>query len=105
MEDYVDEAREVSLDDDLRESYDKEWALKDLGLQQGILEGYERGKVEGHESGLKDGIEQGKKEDLELGKKELINNLIKNNVPLDVISKSSNFSIEELKKMKEGIKT
>lgn len=96
MEDYVDEAQEVSLDDDLRESYDKEWALKDLGLQQGILEG--------HELGLKDGIEQGKKEGLELGKKELTINLLKNNVPLDLISKSSDYTIEELEKMKKEIK-
>ena len=111
MEDYVDEAQEVSLDDDLRESYDKEWALKDLGLQQGILEGYERGQVEGHELGLKDGIEQGKKEGLEIGKKEgleigkkeLAVSLIKNGVSLELISKSSDYSVEDLKKIMEEI--
>ena len=127
MEDYVDEAQEVSLNDDLRESYDKEWALKDLGLQQGIIEGYERGQVEGHELGLKDGIEkgmkeglelgkkeglelgkkegleQGKKEGLEQGKKELTVNLLRNDVPLELISKSSNYTIEELETMKKEI--
>ena len=103
MEDYVDEAQEVSLNDDLRESYDKEWALKDLGLQQGIIEGYERGQVEGHELGLKDGIEQGKKEGLEQAKKELTINLLRNDVPLELISKSFNYTIEELETMKKEI--
>lgn len=85
MEDYVEEAQEVSLDDDLRESYDKEWALKDLGFQQGIKKGREEGKEEGKE---------------EANKTAAIN-LMKNGVELNLISKSIGYSIEELEELKK----
>ena len=39
MEEYVEDASLASLDDDLLEAYDKEWALKDLGKQIGLEEG------------------------------------------------------------------
>ena len=53
MEEFINESIEVSMDDDLLEAYDKEWALKD----QGYREGKEEGKIEGIEQGLKQGIE------------------------------------------------
>ena len=43
------------------------------------------------------------REGLELGKKELIIDLLKNNVSLEVISKSSGYTIEELNKMMNEI--
>ena len=47
MEEYVDEAEEVSYDEDIGESYSLEWALKDEGKKEGILEGKIKGKLEG----------------------------------------------------------
>ena len=85
MEDYVEEAQEVSLDDDLRESYDKEWALKDLGLQLG--------KKEGREEGREEGIEE--------ANKTAAINLMKNEADLELISKSLGYSIEELEELKK----
>ena len=52
---------------------------------------------------VREGLEQGKKEGLEQGKKELIIDLLKNNVSLEVISKSSGYTIEELNKMMNEI--
>ena len=36
MEELVKEAIDVGKDDDLKESYDKEWALKDQGYREGL---------------------------------------------------------------------
>ena len=58
MEDYIDDAEIVSLDEDLRESYDKEWAMKDLGMQVGYEQGLEKGLEDGTRQGLERGIEQ-----------------------------------------------
>ena len=72
MEEYVEEASYASLDDGLLEAYDKEWAMKDLGIQQGIEEGkaqgLEIGKVQGIEEGKAQGLEIGKAQGLEIGK-------------------------------------
>ena len=46
MEEYVEDASLASLDDDLLEAYDKEWALKDLGKQIGLEEGKQIGLEE-----------------------------------------------------------
>ena len=43
MEEFVKENEKRSYDDDLRESYDKEEALKDQAFRDGIREGEERG--------------------------------------------------------------
>ena len=43
MEEYIEEAVEVSKDDELLEAYDKEWAMEDLGRQLGREEGKEEG--------------------------------------------------------------
>ncbi len=45
---------EFCLSDDLRESYDKEWALKDQARREGIIQGIDQG--------MEQGIEQGKSE-------------------------------------------
>ena len=47
MKEYIEEAQEVVLDDDLRQSYDKELAMKEWGYS----EGYEEGKSEGYSTG------------------------------------------------------
>ena len=44
MKEYIEEAQEVVLDDDLRESYDKELAMKEWGYDEGKIEGYNTGK-------------------------------------------------------------
>ena len=89
MEEYVDDAEYVILDEELRESYDKEWALKDLGHQQGYVDGYEMGKTEGIEQGKLEGIEQGK---LELTKK-----MLSEKIDIETISKITGLDAKEIK--------
>ncbi len=53
----------------------------------------------GFDKGVEQGIEKGIEKGIELNKHEMINNLYQNGVSLDLISKSSNLSIEEVKKI------
>ena len=100
MEEYVDDAEYVILDDDLRESYDKEWALKDLGHQQGYIDGYEIGKTEGIEQGKLEGIEQGKLEGIEQGKLELTKKMLSENIDIETISKITGLDAKKIKDLK-----
>ena len=68
-----------------------------------MKEGLELGKKEGLEQAKKEGLEQAKKERLEQAKKKLTINLLRNDVPLELISKSFNYTIEELETMKKEI--
>ena len=53
MNDFEKLIEEKSLDDDLYEAYDKEWALKDQALRDGMEKGIEQGIVQGIEQGSK----------------------------------------------------
>ena len=82
------------------------------GLEQGIQRGKEIGLKEGKELGLKEGIQKGKelgkeeglKEGKELGSQqkaiEIAKNMLKDNLPLEVIEKYSGLTIEEIKKLR-----
>lgn len=74
-----------------------------LGLQEGrekgLQEGHEKGLQEGHEKGLQEGMEKG----LQEGKKEIIINLLKENMPLDKISKISGLSINKIKEIQDTL--
>lgn len=46
-----------------------------------------------------EGLEQGREEGIEQNKKEMILSMLKDNVPLDKISKYANISVEEVEKI------
>ena len=76
MEDYIKEAVIASNDEILLEAYDKEWALRD--------------------EGVRDGIEQ-----KEL---EIVCNMLKENMDTNLISKITGLSLEEIDSIKSGNK-
>ena len=108
MDEYVKEAEEVSFEGGVGEAYDKEWALRDQGyrdgLSQGKVEGFSQGKAEGFSQGKVEGREEGRAE----GKTEGINernleiakNMLKDNIPIESISKYTGLSIDEIKNLK-----
>lgn len=69
MEEYIKDATEASLDEELLVSYDKEKALYELGTSEGEKQGYERGEKQGFEKGEKSGRREVAKNLLELGMK------------------------------------
>lgn len=80
MEEFVEEAVKASEDGYLGEAYDKEWALKEWGRQEGHEEGY----AEGHED----------------GKREIVLKMLEEKLTLDIISRIANLSKEEIMKIK-----
>ena len=87
MNEYIKEAEEVSFESGIGEAYDKEWALKDEGIREGI------------EQGIQQGIEQGIEQGSTTKAKEIVKALLENNVDIDIISKSTGLSIEEIKSL------
>ena len=73
------------------------------GMEKGLAEGMEKGLAEGMEKGLAEGMEKGLAEGMEEGrvreKLENARSLKNNGIPIDLISKSLNLSIEEIEKM------
>ena len=70
----------------------------DERMDLAFSEDYHRGKDEGFDDGKKAGFLEGKK-DAERNQREMIINLNNNGVSLDIISKSSGLSIEEVEEI------
>lgn len=70
------------------------------GLAEGMKQGIEQGIKEGIEQGIKQGIEQG----VESSREEIAFELLKNNVSIDIIKKSTNLSNNEIEKLKLKLK-
>ena len=79
MEEYLDEAKEVSEWDDIGESYDKEWALRDQGVTDGIIKGKEEKKIE------------------------MVRAMLIQGINIELVSKCSGLSIEEVAKIRETV--
>ena len=113
MEDYIYDAEIVSLDEDLRESYDKEWAMKDLGMQvgyeqgleKGLEDGLERGIEQGLEQGIERGIEQGIERGIEQNTTETCIRMHDNNFDNDTISLCLNITKDEVEKIIKKYRT
>ena len=71
MNEYIEEAEEVSFEEGLGEAYDKEWALKDEGKREGSCD----------------------------KAKEIAKNMLKDNLDIETIAKYTDLSIEEIKSL------
>lgn len=80
MKDLEERISDWTLSDDLRESYDKEWALKDQAKREGVIKG----------------IEQGMKQ----GKSEIINKLLESGMTVEEISKITDIPMDEIQHIK-----
>ena len=77
---------------------------REEGREEGLKEGLDKGLKEGKEEGLKKGKEEGLKKGLKEGEKnksiEIAKNMLKDNVDINIISKYSGLSVEEINKLK-----
>ena len=80
-------------DEEVRQ-YDEQFYINQ-GIKQGIEQGIQQGIQQGIEQGIQRGIEQGS----DNTKKAMIVELNNNGISLDIISKSSGLSIDEVKKI------
>lgn len=80
----------------------KERALRE-GREEGILQGLEQGLQQGLQQGLEQGLEQGRIEGVEKTESEYIQNMLKENLSIDMISKITKKTEEEILKIKENL--
>ena len=72
MNEYIKEAEDVSFEGGVGESYDKEWALKDEGIREGV----QQGSI--------------------TTKKEIAKSMLNKNMDINLIAELTNLSIEEI---------
>ena len=96
----MDELKRLAKEEDFLPEYDFEREMrrvtnteKEISKQEGLAEGHAEGLTEGHAKGLTEGKES--------AAREIASNLLKNNVDIETISKSTDLSIEELNNLKE----
>ena len=81
-----------------------EMAIRDSGYNDGFAEGKKDGLEEGLKEGIKEGIKEGMKQGVKDGKKirniEIAKEMLKENLDLALISKITDLSIDEIKKLK-----
>jgi predicted transposase/invertase (TIGR01784 family) len=86
----------LKLNRDLKNSLD--YAEK-KGKEEGIAEGMEKGEAIGIEKGMEKGMEKGKLED----KIEIALNMLKDKMPIEVVSKYTGLSIDQIIQLKKQI--
>ena len=84
MDEYVKEAEEVSFEGGVGEAYDKEWALRDQGYRDGLLQGKAEGKAEGFSQ----------------GKVEIAKNMLAKNMEIELISEITSLTEDEINSLK-----
>ena len=67
---------------------------------EGLIKGREEGREEGHKEGRKEGLAEGRKEGLELGKRTIIQNMISNGLPDELIVQIAECSLELVEEIK-----
>ena len=104
----IGELEQVSRDEKIRRIAElKEKYIRDeqASLEYAKDEGYKTGKEEGMkagiEEGMKAGIEEGMKAGRNEGKNEIAKNMLKENLSIDLISRLTSLSQEEIEKLKE----
>ena len=98
MEDIYKKIKECNLDDEIIGAYDAEWhrsEIERLGMLRATKEGHRKGYTEGKKLGKKEGIKEGIKE----GNINVAKSLLKEGVDIDIISRATNLSIQDIKKL------
>ncbi len=79
---------------------DREFSLKNKWLMEGREDGIEIGLKKGEELGLKRGEELGLKKGERKEKQQIANNMLKENIDIDTITKITGLPIEMIEKMR-----
>ena len=88
----------------LKEKWERDWnssmhSAEEAGIEKGMKKGVKKGKEEGR----KEGEEEGRKEGEEAKAKEIILKMLEKEIDEEIISKVTNFRLEEIKKIKDEI--
>ena len=96
VEDYIEESQAVIEEDDFQEAYDHD----KLNYEYGLLIGEERGK----EAGIQIGEERGEARGALNKQQEIAKNMlqVKPEIPIELITKTTGLSLEELEKLKSS---
>ena len=115
MEDIYKRVEDFSDDEEILGAYDAEWHKMETDRvvmldklekaeEEGLRRGLEKGMKQGLEEGLKEGIEQGIEQGIEKGSLdksyEIAQNMLKENIDIEIISKVTGLNIDQIKMIK-----
>lgn len=95
----VDKIEEMALNDGIVGLYDKEKAMERVNAINKI-EAINEGLAEGHAKGLAEGLAEGRAEGLSEAKSNIAKKMLDENIPIELISKITELSKEEIEKLK-----
>ncbi len=95
----VDKIEEMALNDGIVGLYDKEKAMERVNAINKI-EAINEGLAEGHAKGLAEGLAEGRTEGLSKAKSNIAKKMLDENIPIELISKITELSKEEIEKLK-----
>lgn len=95
----VDKIEEMALNDGIVGLYDKEKAMERVNAINKI-EAINEGLAEGHAKGLAEGLAEGRAEGLSKAKSNIAKKMLDENIPIELISKITELSKEEIEKLK-----
>ena len=82
---------------------DKGWRREVMNLELKMYDRERIGIQKGRREGMQKGIQKGMQKGEEKGKREVALNLLKQNLPLELIAGATGFSVEALKKLKSTL--
>ena len=94
----VEELERLSENDEFRVLYDAE-KMRRKEINSARLDGYDDGYGNGYEIGITKGKEEGAKAE----KIAIAKNLLKDGIPIEVVSKNTGLSVEELKELEKEV--
>ena len=98
-EEYVYMDSTYSSLEEQEEDYKKMY--REEALAEGLAEGREKGLAEGRAEGIAEGIEQGRVEGINQRNIDIAKNMLKDDMSLEIISKYTGLSINEINDLKE----
>ena len=94
----MEELERLSENDEFRVLYDAE-KMRRKEINSARLDGYDDGYGNGYEIGITKGKEEGAKAE----KIAIAKNLLKDGIPIEVVSKNTGLSVEELKELEKEV--
>ena len=101
LKNYSNKLRNLSSDDKYKEKVMDQRIEDNLARQEGYFEGLDEGILKGIEEGKEQGIQEGIEKGISKNQKDTVVNMYQNNLSLDMISKCTNLSIQEINEILE----
>ena len=90
---------DLPIEEEMKTMCNLSTGIYEQGMERGIAQGMERGIAQGMERGIAQGMERG----AENTRRETALSMLKEGLPVDMVARITNLSIEEIKALHQGM--